>query len=204
MQRADAAALQERLEAAISEAGLDGKVSVSLDERGVVVFVTDGVLFGSGSATLLPDGDRLLDGLVPVLAGIGNELVVEGHTDDRPISSAQFPSNWELSTSRATTVLRGLIGHPSIPSHRLSASGYADTRPRVPNDTPEHRATNRRVEVVAVVPSPPPAPAPDPAAAPAGEHGPPADDHGKPADDHGKPADDHGEPAEKKPAKSSH
>lgn len=160
--RAQAEALEKRLQAAIAALGLSSQVSVALDARGVVVYVTAGVLFDSGSAVLLPDGVRLLGGLGPVLAGVGNALDVEGHTDDRAISSAAFPSNWELSTSRATTVLRSLLGSARIDPRRMNASGFADTRPRVANDTPEHRATNRRVEVVVLVP-PAAAPAPPPA-----------------------------------------
>ena len=142
-------------------------MQVALDDRGVVVYVTSGVLFDSGSATLLPEGAHLLDGLAPVFAGVGNDLDIEGHTDDRPISSALFPSNWELSTGRSSSVLRSLISTPGIDVHRVSASGFADTRPRVPNDTPEHRATNRRVEVVVVLPPAPAAPAATPASGPA-------------------------------------
>lgn len=182
VERKDAEELQKKLEAAVGAVGLSSEVTVALDDRGVVVYVTSGVLFDSGSASLLPDGTRLLDGLAPVFAGVGNELDVEGHTDDRPIASAQFPSNWELSTSRSTQVLRQLISRPGIDPSRISASGFADTRPRGPNDTPEHRAANRRVEVVVVLPPPAPAPAPAvpavpavpaeavPAAAPAEEH----------------------------------
>ena len=163
--RKDTVALKRKLEKAIADVGLRSKVSVTLDDRGVVVFVTDGVLFDSGQAQLLPVGQRLLNGLAPVFASVGNELDVEGHTDDRPIASAAYPSNWELSTSRSTTVLRFLLARPGIAPRRVSASGYADTRPRVPNDSAAHRATNRRVEVVVVVP--PARAAPATAAAPA-------------------------------------
>ena len=147
--------LKQRLEKAIAKAGLSRQVSVALDARGVVVFVTDGVLFSSGEATLQPQGGRLLGGLVPVLAGVGNELEVEGHTDDQPIATDRFPSNWDLSTSRATTVLRTLLASPDISGQRVHASGFADTRPRVKNDSDAHRAVNRRVEIVVLVPSAP-------------------------------------------------
>ena len=158
LQKEGAGDLEAALEAAVAAAGLSQQVSVAQDERGVVVYVTSGVLFDSGSATLLPAGQRLLQGLAPVFGSVGNKLDIEGHTDDRPISSAAFPSNWELSTSRSTMVLRSLIGLGIDPA-RTSASGFADTRPRQPNDSPEHRAANRRVEVVVVLP-PPPAAAP--------------------------------------------
>ncbi len=146
--------LEQQLRDAVAKAGLADKVSVERDDRGVIVFVTDGVLFNSGGATLLPDGQHLIDGLVPVLAGVGNQLDVQGHTDDRPINSAAFPSNWELSTARATSVLRSLIAQPGISVTRIGASGFADTRPRQPNDTPAGRSANRRVEIVVLVPTP--------------------------------------------------
>ncbi len=147
-------ALEQQLRDAVAKAGLADKVSVERDDRGVIVFVTDGVLFDSGGATLLPDGRHLIDGLLPVLASVGNQLDVQGHTDDRPINSAAFPSNWELSTARATSVLRSLIAQPGILLSRISASGFADTRPRQPNDTPAGRSVNRRVEIVVLVPTP--------------------------------------------------
>ena len=156
--------LKTQLEGAIAAVGLSHQVSVSLDDRGVAVYVTDGVLFDSGQARLKPEGQHLLDGVMPILASVGNKLVVEGHTDDVPISSSAFPSNWELSTSRATAVLHGLLAGHGIDGGRVSVAGYADTRPRVPNDSPEHRAVNRRVEVVVAVP-----PAPAPVATPAAE-----------------------------------
>ncbi|MDK2959817.1 MAG: chemotaxis protein MotB, partial [Bacillota bacterium] len=73
---------------------------------------------------------------------------VEGHTDNLPINTYRFPSNWELSTARATTVVRYLAEKHGIPPDRLSAAGYGEWRPVAPNDTPEHRAQNRRVDIV--------------------------------------------------------
>jgi chemotaxis protein MotB len=156
--------LKKQLEGAIAAVGLSDQVSVSLDDRGVAVYVTDGVLFDSGQARLKAEGQHLLDGVLPILASVGNKLIVEGHTDDVPISSAAFPSNWELSTGRATAVLHGLLSGHGIDGGRVSVAGYADTRPRVANDSPERRAVNRRVEVVVAVP-----PAPAAVAVPAAE-----------------------------------
>jgi chemotaxis protein MotB len=156
-------ALKQQLEAAIAAVGLSQQVSVALDDRGVAVFVTDGVLFDSGQARIKPEGEHLLRGVMPILASVGNKLIVEGHTDNVPIRSSSFPSNWELSTGRATAVLHGLLAGQGIDAGRVSVAGYADTRPRVANDTPENRAVNRRVEVIVAVP-PAPAPAPVPAA----------------------------------------
>ena len=90
----------------------------------------------------------ILDGMSGALAQLPNDTSIEGHTDDLPISGGPFPSNWELSTARATTVLRYLVDAHHLPPNRLSAAGYADQRPLVPNDSPAHRSANRRVEVV--------------------------------------------------------
>ncbi len=109
----------------------------------------DAALFDLGRADLRPEGVAVLRRLAPTLAGISNELVVEGHTDNIPITpGGPFLSNWELSTARATTVLRWLLDNYHLRPARLSAAGYADTRPRVPNDTAAHRSSNRRVEIV--------------------------------------------------------
>jgi chemotaxis protein MotB len=136
----------------IKKAGLEHQVEVANDPRGLVLFVTSGVLFDSGKARLTPAGNLLLEGLGPVLKPIGNNLLVEGHTDSRPINSDAFPSNWELSTARATAVLRHLIEHEQIPDTRLSAVGYADTRPRAKGTDEAALAKNRRVEIVVEAP----------------------------------------------------
>jgi chemotaxis protein MotB len=133
----------------ISEAGLDGSVATQLDPRGLVVYVANRTLFNSGSAMLSFDGLRVLDQIAQVIAPIDNQVIVEGHTDSVPIRrGGLYPSNWELSTARATQVLRWMVEVRGLPSVRFSAAGYADTHPRVPNDTPAHRAENRRVELV--------------------------------------------------------
>ena len=180
-------ALKKQLEAAIAAIGLSQQVSVALDDRGVAVYVTDGVLFDSGRAQLKTEGQHLLQGVMPILAGVGNKLIVEGHTDDVPIRSSSFPSNWELSTSRATAVLHGLLGGAAIDPNRVSVAGYADTRPRVPNDSAEHRAVNRRVEVIVAVP-----PAPLPAPAAAAEEAAESDTEAAPAAEPAAPAADTG------------
>lgn len=134
--------------AALAKKGLVDAVQFSSDERGLTVnVVTDRVLFDLGQADLRVEGRDVLDAIAPALKGLPNHVTVEGHTDNAPISSARFASNWELSTERATTVLRYLLGHGLAPS-RSSAAGYADQRPLVPNDTAGHRARNRRVAIV--------------------------------------------------------
>ena len=144
------AKLKKKLDHEIKLTGLQDQVQVSLDPRGLVVNVVSGVLFNSAQAMITPTGKKLLEALGPVFANMANPLVVEGHTDPRPISSAQFPSNWELSTARATAVLRYLISGDQLSDKRLSAAGYADTRPRATNTTDVGMAANRRVDIVVI------------------------------------------------------
>jgi chemotaxis protein MotB len=142
------AEVQRRITESLRKKGLENSVRFVIDERGLVVtIVTDEVLFDLGSATLLPAGRAVLDGIGPALVPLPNPVTVEGHTDDLPISGGRFPSNWELSAERATTVLRYILTTQKISAQRMSAAGYADQRPLVKN-TKEQRAINRRVEVI--------------------------------------------------------
>jgi chemotaxis protein MotB len=147
--------LRAEITRALRVRGLSGSVQFDRQERGLVIdVVTDKVLFDLGSADLREQGRGVLDAIGPSLARVGNTLSVEGNTDNIPISGGAFPSNWELSTERATTVLRYLLTKGVRPS-RVSAAGYADQRPLVPNDTPAHRARNRRVAIVVLNPATP-------------------------------------------------
>jgi chemotaxis protein MotB len=140
--------IKARITAALAKKGLADAVQFTNDERGLVVnVVTDRVLFDLGQADLRGEGRAVLDAIAPALKGLPNRVAVEGHTDNAPIHSPRFASNWELSTDRATTVLRYLIGH-GLAAARSSAAGYADQRPLAPNDTTAHRARNRRVAIV--------------------------------------------------------
>src|SRR5690606_8183533 len=100
-------------------------IGMRREERGLVVtVVTDEVLFTPGSADLAPQGRGVLDLLVPALTQFDNPLAIEGHTDNDPISNGRFPSNWELSTARSTSVLRYLVETHGLPGSRLTAAGY--------------------------------------------------------------------------------
>ena len=140
------------LEEALRERGLLDRVEVTHDREGVSVRVRDAVLFDTGEATLRPEGATFLCELAEIIASdLGADgVIVEGHTDDRPIHTERFPTNWELSTARATTVLRHLLSEAEVEAARLSASGFADTRPLSPNADDASRAANRRVEFVIV------------------------------------------------------
>jgi chemotaxis protein MotB len=144
----DLEAAREKIREALVLAHLEDSVRFTIDERGLVVtVVTDDVLFALGSATLRPQGGAVLDAIAPALKALPNQVTVEGHTDDLPIVG-RATSNWELSTERATSVLRYLLERHALPAKRLSAAGYADQRPLTPNTSAAARATNRRVEVI--------------------------------------------------------
>jgi len=139
---------QQQIQRSLDAVGLGSAVQFRLESRGLVVtIVSDKVLFDPGEADLRPEGAAILDQLASALDKLPNKLSIEGHTDNTPISG-RYPSNWELSTARATTVLRSLIEQHGFDPDRLQAAGYADTRPVAGNDTPEGRAANRRVEIV--------------------------------------------------------
>jgi chemotaxis protein MotB len=141
--------VQHAIEEQLAALHLLDKVAYRLEERGlVVVIVTDQVLFDSGSAALRSQGLLVLDALVPVLASVPNEIKVEGHTDNVPISSSRFGSNWELSTARATNVLRYLTEAKGLTMTRFEAAGLGETHPIADNASPAGRAANRRVEIV--------------------------------------------------------
>jgi chemotaxis protein MotB len=129
--------------------GLEDKVQVNLTEKGLHVVIVDSIMFASGEAELLPQSKEILVQVAGVLKETAKAVVVEGHTDDRPISTTRFPTNWELSGSRAFSVVRFLQGQPST----LDPSGYVGIghgqyRPVESNDTAAGRAKNRRVEIL--------------------------------------------------------
>jgi chemotaxis protein MotB len=141
--------VEKQIKEAAKEAGLADKLSFRREERGLVVtIVSDQVLFPAGDSGLLPDGFLILDGLASSLKATGKPIAIEGHTDSRPVSNGRFPSNWELSTSRATQVLRYLVNKHGFSPTKLTASGYADTKPLSTGTAEDDYARNRRVEVV--------------------------------------------------------
>jgi len=153
-EKANLEKVKRELTADLKAKGLAGAVKMQLDARGLVVnIVTDKVLFDVGQAQLKPAGMKVLDGVAPAITKLPNAMIIEGHTDAQPISSARYPSNWELSTDRASVVLRYLVTK-GVPASRVSSAGYADQRPIDSNRTPDGRAHNRRVAVV-VLPSVP-------------------------------------------------
>ena len=127
-------------------------------ESTIVLSLPELVLFESGAVALRPEALPFLQTLASVLVELDRQVRVQGHTDNVPIRSAQFPSNWELSAMRAVMVVRALGELYGVPMQNLSAVGYADSRPLVPNETAENRAKNRRVEIVVLERKGPPLP----------------------------------------------
>jgi len=123
-------------------------IAISSSERGVTVHIMDELLFGSGSADIKESSLPALDSLASVLAALPNDVRVEGHTDDVPISSPVYPSNWHLSVARAVSIAYYLIQHHGLNPEKVAAVGYAEYHPLAPNDSDIHRAQNRRVDIV--------------------------------------------------------
>ena len=125
-----------------------GKLAVQVRNGKMLVKLQNDILFAAGSSAVKPEGKDVLGQLAQVLASVPDRnFQVTGHTDDVPIHTAQFPSNWELSTARAINVVNILTGAGLDPKH-VSAAGYADNDPVAPNDSPDNKQKNRRIEIV--------------------------------------------------------
>lgn len=140
--------IRRELQAYIDEHGLNDKVSVNIEDRGVVLSFQDVALFSLGSAELTANARVLINQIGQILLSTTQFIRVEGHTDNLPINTREFPSNWELSSARANSVLQQLIRELNFPQYRLSATGYGEFRPRAANDSIENRQRNRRVDIV--------------------------------------------------------
>lgn len=124
------------------------RMLVMASDQMVKIEIPSNVLFESGSAEMRKGAEDVLTSLVPVLSTIDNHIRVDGHTDDQPTRSGSFPSNWELSTARACSVVRFFIDKMQQDPERFSAQGYGEFRPKVPNISAENREINRRVEII--------------------------------------------------------
>ena len=141
--------IRRKIQAALDAAGYSGAARFEIDERGLVAhIVADQVLFDAERAELRPEGAVILDAIAPTLGALPNQLAVEGHANHLPVTAGgPWPSNWELSAFRATTVVRYLAGD-GIAQQRMSANGYSSTRPLVPETDPNAITVNRRVDIV--------------------------------------------------------
>jgi chemotaxis protein MotB len=124
------------------------RIDVSVDRRGLILSIPEAGLFALGSDEISVPAQALIARIAATIATLPNQIRVEGHTDDLPIRTERFRSNWDLSTSRATRVISLLIERGGVEAGRLSAAGYGEFRPRVENRSPADRARNRRVDLV--------------------------------------------------------
>lgn len=138
----------EELKLSMSEEIEDGLVEVETEGSKVIVRINEKGSFSSGSAEMHEDFLPVIDRISAALSTTAGHIVVAGHTDDIPISTERFRSNWDLSSARAVTVLHQMTKDDVVPSERVVVEGHADTRPLVANDSYENRATNRRVEII--------------------------------------------------------
>lgn len=140
--------IKSTIEAYLIKQSAQNKVTLTISRRGLIVSLKEAGFFNSGQAHIRPDAYELINTISEVMTQYNNPLRVEGHTDNVPISTGQFPSNWELSTARATNGLKYLLKHFDVDPQSISATGYAEFRPLASNDTSEGRAKNRRVDLV--------------------------------------------------------
>lgn len=144
--------LKEYLEEYADTLGLGDRIIILPEERGIIIRFMDNVFFDSGSADIKKESFEILKSIAEILNReefSNRQIKIEGHTDSDPIyRSPRFPTNWELSSARATNVLRYLVEVETLDGKRVSSSGYSYYREIAPNDTPENKAKNRRVDIV--------------------------------------------------------
>ena len=146
-------ALRRTLDAALADAIAERKVEVTQDIRGLVVSLPDDAAFPVGSTDVTPAALDIIGRIAGTVSTLTNPIRIEGHTDDVPIRTARYGSNWELSTARASAVVAHLITKVGIAPGRLAAAGYGEFHPRVANDSPANRARNRRIDIVILEPT---------------------------------------------------
>ncbi|MHB0878682.1 MAG: OmpA/MotB family protein [Anaerolineae bacterium] len=134
------------------QAGLAGDIAVNMTYEGVVISLSDVLTFEAGGAELTPQAKTALDAVAVVLKDLTNSLRVEAHTDDLPTENPLYPTNWELSVARSVAIVRYLAETCGVDPARLSAAGDGEFKPLVPNNSREHRAINRRAEIIILYP----------------------------------------------------
>jgi|LSQX01.1.fsa_nt_gb chemotaxis protein MotB len=132
----------------LRQQGLEDTISARLEDRGVILEIRDNILFDSGKADIKPEAAEVLRKVAGIIRSVPNQIIVEGHTDNVPINTPRYPSNWELSVDRAVRVVRFLIANYHIAPERFLATGYGEYHPVADNSTVEGRARNRRVNIV--------------------------------------------------------
>lgn len=140
--------IKSSIDAYLVKQGAQSKVTLTITRRGLIVSLKEAGFFDSGQAQIKPSAYELINTISEVMTQYNNPLRLEGHTDNIPISTSQFPSNWELSTARAVNGLKYLVKNFDVDPDKISATGYAEFRPMADNATAEGRAKNRRVDLV--------------------------------------------------------
>lgn len=140
--------LVDKVTKIINKNHLEDVIKVRKEDAGVVLQLSDSILFDSGKSELKKNSTQILDVISTIIPDVSNEISVQGHTDNVPIYNSKYKSNWELSTARAVTVLQYFIEEKKISPKRFSANGYGQYRPLVPNDNEKNRAINRRVDIL--------------------------------------------------------
>ena len=146
--------LKVRLTLELQDAVREQRLEIAVDGRGLVLSLPEQATFPLGTSDVTPAARELITRLADRIVQLPNLIRVEGHTDNVPIRTSRYASNWELSTARASAVVALLIGTIGIDPARLSAAGYGEFHPRVPNSSPENRARNRRIDLVVLEAAP--------------------------------------------------
>ncbi|MFA6596786.1 MAG: OmpA family protein [Ignavibacteriaceae bacterium] len=142
--------LKDELGRLVNQYNYSGHISLEENERGITIHILDDILFQSGKADLSDGSKLVLSRLSKILKELPNDFRIEGHTDDVPINSSSFPSNWHLSVARALNTAYYLVNTEGLPPERVSIVGNSEYKPIASNDTEEGRASNRRVDIVII------------------------------------------------------
>jgi chemotaxis protein MotB len=149
----DFVSVTSELTAFASQANLKGDISVNMNTEGVIISLSNGLIFEPGSTELKSESLGTLHKIAEILRTMNNPVRVEGHTDNTPTNDPRYPTNWELSVARALTIVRYLIDHESIAPERLLAAGHAEFNPVAPNDSRVNRTLNRRADIIIIYPN---------------------------------------------------
>lgn len=142
--------IYEKINDYIKENNLQSTIDIGKDDRGIVLQIRDSILFESGKSELINENIGILDTVNDIISTIDNSIIIEGHTDNIPINTSEYKDNWDLSSKRATNVLRYFTGTKGQDPTRFSIAGYGEYKPKVDNSTDENRTQNRRVNIIIV------------------------------------------------------
>jgi chemotaxis protein MotB len=140
----------QKLQTALKNLEKDKKLTLLMDDQKITIRISESTLFGPGTDELVPEAVAVLDEVAFALRDIPNNIRIEGHTDNIPINTERFPSNWDLSSARGIKILKFLIDSHKYDPRKMSALGYGEYRAIATNDTPEGRGKNRRVDIMVV------------------------------------------------------